>query len=995
MKGKKILSAVLAVSTLCMTLAPAELALTVGAYSTTTTVSLSPSEIDLLDTEWEDPGYDREVLFTDIVIDPDTDTYDVWRESQNWLFFNSDNDRAAIISAIYDQTGNYPTNLKLEDIAISYSWTYTTTVPDPELDIVPKFWTGGLDANGEYTDINGDTFYNVLGVYDPIRHNTATGSSTIKASELSTMTNTPLSEYTQMAFGMAANGLDTGDKLEFEVTSVKLTVNYDAAFVKPLSELSGDQYIDVAGTLVTKSECNHTDNRSHIDDYGNDYWSGCTYCPWRSFRIYGKKSDSTLTSAYKEYGFDGDTAAVSTLIKLSDVTDVLGSGIEALVFMTDNCAVTGVTGHATLPDADLATISINNVTIPEWLDWNSQTMQSDIPTGWPSLEQTKEIVSHSDAHQFNDYDALKLEYTIGNVDAVSAVVIILHGWGNNANVGWEMLYFAPQSSGSVVVDLSPYYNKDYYNIYAGVVAQPDAKIGDSFAPDFNITSAKLVVDSSEQATAAITPIKAYPPLPHFEAEAGDCEINLSWDPVYNIDNYKVIWIDEDDNTESRETSDISFTISDLENDKEYDVIVLAVDEDGLESKYTNADLVQVTPSAIYPSYTVDLSVITDPYITVTGKLVPIDECLDATHIGDDGNDYSQGLSYCPWSQVYIYGIKADTSRTEEYYSFKFEGDTENVSEILKLSDIKAVVGEDVTKLVLCPWSCNVTNVTGLAQLPDAVLGTVSITETSILEKMEWNSATNQSDIHTGRPELGYMEAISQNSSAHQFNNYDALKLEYTLGNTEDTAAVYFILQGWGENANVGWTGIFFKPQVDSNKKGSIVIDLEPYYNMDYYNIYVGVSAGPHAQIGDRFAPNFTVTSAKLLVNCTEKATDTIEWVQPIPPLPTVTAKAGDAKIDLSWTAVSGVSGYKVRYIDKATNSTITLSRPATETSYTIKNLVNGRTYDIIVLACYDETDSEYTSADLTHATPVAPVTPVSDPASDFVERLYVNLLGRA
>jgi mannan endo-1,4-beta-mannosidase len=70
----------------------------------------------------------------------------------------------------------------------------------------------------------------------------------------------------------------------------------------------------------------------------------------------------------------------------------------------------------------------------------------------------------------------------------------------------------------------------------------------------------------------------------------------------------------------------------------------------------------------------------------------------------------------------------------------------------------------------------------------------------------------------------------------------------------------------------------------------------------------------------------------------------------LPGAPSVTAAAGDGKVTLSWSAVSGVSTYEVARATSANGSFGTLATGLTATAYTDSGLSNGTTYYYTVSA---------------------------------------------
>ncbi len=91
------------------------------------------------------------------------------------------------------------------------------------------------------------------------------------------------------------------------------------------------------------------------------------------------------------------------------------------------------------------------------------------------------------------------------------------------------------------------------------------------------------------------------------------------------------------------------------------------------------------------------------------------------------------------------------------------------------------------------------------------------------------------------------------------------------------------------------------------------------------------------------------------------------------PKPSVTAKAKDASVQLSWDTVNGATKYAVySYL----NGSYSAAGTTTANSYTVKNLTNGTKYGFLVRAYVGGTWTSFTTADLVYAAPVSAAKPV-------------------
>ena len=90
--------------------------------------------------------------------------------------------------------------------------------------------------------------------------------------------------------------------------------------------------------------------------------------------------------------------------------------------------------------------------------------------------------------------------------------------------------------------------------------------------------------------------------------------------------------------------------------------------------------------------------------------------------------------------------------------------------------------------------------------------------------------------------------------------------------------------------------------------------------------------------------------------------------------PTVTATAGDKQVTLKWNAISGATKYAVSRYDGS--KYIEINYKVTGTSYTVKNLTNGKAYKFLVQAYVGGIWSPISTTLLVSATPKASVNPV-------------------
>ncbi|MGI5919164.1 MAG: fibronectin type III domain-containing protein, partial [Christensenellales bacterium] len=93
---------------------------------------------------------------------------------------------------------------------------------------------------------------------------------------------------------------------------------------------------------------------------------------------------------------------------------------------------------------------------------------------------------------------------------------------------------------------------------------------------------------------------------------------------------------------------------------------------------------------------------------------------------------------------------------------------------------------------------------------------------------------------------------------------------------------------------------------------------------------------------------------------------------PQDPRPFVKATPGNGSVTLSWDPVPGATAYAIAYYK---NGWVTLTYDCTDTTYTITDLVSGKTYTFLVQSYRDGKWSKYDSTDYVSATPTGPTKP--------------------
>ena len=163
-------------------------------------------------------------------------------------------------------------------------------------------------------------------------------------------------------------------------------------------------------------------------------------------------------------------------------------------------------------------------------------------------------------------------------------------------------------------------------------------------------------------------------------------------------------------------------------------------------------------------------------------------------------------------------------------------------------------------------------------------------------------------------------------------------------------------------------------------------------NAASYNIYNStVSGGPYTLVGFTTSTNdvitgltdgttyyFVVTSVN---NSGESQYSNEMSVMPqmsLPSAPTnLIATPSSGQVTLTWSPVSGVTGYKVYKSTSSNISSFTLVNSTTITSYTVPGLTNGTTYYFVVTAVNSAGQSN--ASNEAYATPAAPLTAPAPP----------------
>lgn len=433
--------------------------------------------------------------------------YDDATDSGNWVF-DTEKESSRIISAIKAQTGDIVSfeDVSINDVTVNYSWTYASDNAEKDVSIDFAGSVGGMDSSDEWQ--YGQQDLGKSGQYG-MNVTERSGNASIKCSDVAKSINISISNYKTIALNMALWSNDTSDKVTLKVSSVSLDISYKYENIPSVEftyeQLKNAKYLEITYGVPKKTECDH--DAAHIGDDGQSYFDSYTYCPWAGVNVRRFNSNGVdyAPDDWQAVSTGEDKAEITTIVKISDITAMVGnlqSG-DSLRFKDEY--LKSVKLIDSKPDIQLGKGKIDSMKLEESYDWDAEL--GSVPSGKPDILPSIQIANNANEVSFKDFSAIKIDYTLGDPDAVSGIVVTLHGWEENS-VGWLPKYYAADGkSGSVIIDLSQYQDKTYHNIYVGPAAPTTAKIGDDFSPYFEITDAKILSSYSGSFTKEIPPIE--------------------------------------------------------------------------------------------------------------------------------------------------------------------------------------------------------------------------------------------------------------------------------------------------------------------------------------------------------------------------------------------------------------------------------------------------------------------------------------------------------
>lgn len=401
--------------------------------------------------------------------------------------YNDDGTTSAFTEQVLDsieaQTGSRPEawKIQIKNITADYEWSFKTAQEAPVIHI-----------HSNSAGLNGEDWAEGAYVHDG--YIGKTGSGTISAYESATRGEAYLTDYHIMRVGVGSWTDDPDDTLTFTLKNITVDViiqtessddDYSSVYLS-YEKLQDAKYLKVSMEVTEKDSCGH--DIDHIGDDGVSYFDDWTYCPWTSVKVSRISADGTISDVYDAWPDQANMPSVTAIESLSDITAVTGELSEGDVLEfagSSSETVTKVEVIDSLPDIQLDSITIDDVTIEEDTDWDPDLGES-VPNGRVGRQYAQMMHNSPSTININDYPVVKINYTLKNPDECRAIVVIISGWSDDGtDTGWVSKYYPVSgNSGTIIADFSDLMDKTYYQVFAGVITCPTVKIGNAFTPGF-------------------------------------------------------------------------------------------------------------------------------------------------------------------------------------------------------------------------------------------------------------------------------------------------------------------------------------------------------------------------------------------------------------------------------------------------------------------------------------------------------------------------------
>lgn len=263
----------------------------------------------------------------------------------------------------------------------------------------------------------------------------------------------------------------------------------------------------------------------------------------------------------------------------------------------------------------------------------------------------------------------------------------------------------------------------------------------------------------------------------------------------------------------------------------------------------------------------------------------------------------------------------------------------------------------------------------------------------------YSRALHEAVIRAAKEGILFIAAAgNEGVSNDQYSNYPS-NLDTRVGTTGETAASYDSVIAVAAIEKTGALASFSNygaTQVDIGAPGVEILSTLPNGQLAYMSgtsmatphvagavaLYASTHPGISAQSIRRALLSAGLPTGSLSgKTVTGGRLDLSTVILPLLAAPTgVSANAGDAVVNLSWTPVSGASGYVVKRAQQSGGVYTTIASGVSSASYSDTAVVNGTTYYYVIAALNGA--GEGTSSAAVSATPKAPVVAVSNLLGD-------------
>ena len=466
---------------------------------------------------------------------------------------------------------------------------------------------------------------------------------------------------------------------------------------------------------------------------------------------------------------------------------------------------------------------------------------------------------------------------------------------------------------------------------------------------------KGVSEYTENDVIAISTKRPIPVTPTVKTAVDDKTVILSWEAVPNADSYTIYKYENGKYTKITSTEKTSCSVTDLVNGTEYKFLVRAFNESG-GSKFTTADIVAAIPMA-KPAKPVVKATVSDGAVTL--KWDPVPTAASYAIYRYENGKYTK-ITATTATSCAVTGL---TNGTE----YKFLVRAFNAAGGNAFTTADLVAATPVAK----PAKPTVTAVSGDKQValswkavPTATYYTVYKYDGGSYIKLASTTGTSYTATGlTNGTTYKFLVRAFNAAGGSPFTTADLVSAAPKAPEPPAKPANVKAIAG-DKQVTLSWTA----------SAGAASYTIYKYENSKYVKItsttktsytVTGLTNGTAYKFLVRAfngAGGSAFTSADL-VSAAPKAAPTT-----VPAKPTVSANVQDKVVTFSWNAVAGATYYKLY---SYSNGKYGLIEETTDTSYRLRYLKNGTTYQILVRAFNEKGGSSFTTADLISVTPKA------------------------